>query len=672
MGWFQMDSLKNNLVLQFSIVAFLVMVLVAVSLVISLTAYIQSDTMDDLATRAIRSATGPLLDELDPSDLDTPMAGERYARFDSFVQSAIVSEWTARIKLWSPEGVVIYSSDPDRVGASFPDNENVRAAMGGEVAVELELPDEAENEAERALGTLMSVYTPLVFPGQRQPRGVLEIYEYFDPVQARLDSLYQKVYLTTGLGFAVLFLSLLGIVWKGWRTIRRQNLRIYRETYFDAATGLPNKRFFLEQTDALLQQTGERLEPFGMLYLDLKGFNRVIGGLGHSAGDELLGEVGRRIKRCLRSRDLVARIQRDEFAILLSKVGSKGEAERVSQRIRESIEAPFTVSGQELFLSVSIGVALFETSQARAEDIMRSADNAMQLARMNGNPRHVIFDEQMHQRVIAEMRLEAELRHAIDHREFVLHYQPLITLGSRRPVGFEALVRWQHPTRGLVSPPDFIPFAEQSGLITQIGQWVLREACSQLCEWQQAYALDPTLTISVNLSGAEIADPDLLQQVTSLVRTAGINPANLALEVTESQLIEHPDLAADMLQRLKELGVRVYLDDFGTGYSSLSYLQSFPVEMLKIDRSFVSGGNGSGPNREILRAVTLMGHSLGIRVTAEGVETADQLETLTEMGCDFAQGFFIAKPMHPSQATEWLDAAGIPREALPSPASPTN
>ena len=422
--------------------------------------------------------------------------------------------------------------------------------------------------------------------------------------------------------------------------------RLQHTAFHDALTGLPNRLLFLDR----LQQTIMRAKRnkdylFAVLFLDLDRFKIINDSLGHLAGDEILIATSTRLVKCLRTSDSAARLGGDEFCILLEDIKSMAGAVTVAERIQHSLSLPFMVKEQGVFTTASIGIALSSTGYDNPEDMLRDADTAMYRAKATGKARHEIFDASMHARAVTLLQLGNDLRRAIEHQEFLVYYQPIVALDSGQLVGFEALVRWQHPQRGLVFPGDFISLAEERGLIGAIGRGVLREACRQVQEWRVRYPNLPPLFISVNLSGKQFTEPDLLEQIQRALEDTGLPSSYLKLEITESVVMGNAARAIDILTRLRAMGVRLSIDDFGTGYSSLSYLHRFPLDTLKIDRSFVNNITEVAESQEIVKIIMLLAHNLGMGVIAEGIETAVQLAQLRALGCEYGQGYYFAKPL---------------------------
>ena len=430
--------------------------------------------------------------------------------------------------------------------------------------------------------------------------------------------------------------------------------------FHDSLTGLPNRAMFTQLLQAEIESTKRHTEHlFAVLFLDLDRFKNINDSLGHTHGDLLLVAFAGRLERTLRPVDTLARFGGDEFAILLSGIEDTTAAVRVAERIHEELSQPFDLDKNSAFASASIGIALSSSGYSRPEDILRDADTAMYRAKENGKARTEMFDSGMHARAVSRLQLEHDLRQAVEQKQFEIHYQPIVALESRHLAGFEALVRWNHPRRGIISPADFIPIAEETGVIVPIGQWVLEEACRQVREWQVDSPIHRALNLSVNLSGRQVAQPDLVDQIKGALERSELNPHHLKLEITESVVMENAEAAAQTFKQLRALGVQLSIDDFGTGYSSLSYLHRFPLNYLKIDRSFVDRMTIDGDNA-IVRTITTLAQNLGMEVIAEGIETEDQYNHLRVLGCEYGQGYLFSPPVSTDRAWALLeeDAAG--------------
>jgi diguanylate cyclase (GGDEF)-like protein/PAS domain S-box-containing protein len=432
----------------------------------------------------------------------------------------------------------------------------------------------------------------------------------------------------------------------------------------DPLTGLPNRLLFIDRLGRLIKHSKRRKDHlFAMLFLDLDGFKMINDSLGHLAGDQLLVGVATRLEKCLRSSDTVARLGEtftvarlggDEFTILLDDIKEPEDANRAAERLMKALAPPFVLAGKEVFTSISIGIALSNTAYEEPEDMLRDADTAMYRAKSLGKARYEIFDADMRASVMARLQLETDLRRALERDEFRNVYQPIVALDSGRIVGFEALLRWQHPTRGMLGPEEFIFVAEETGLIRELGWWSLREACQQMSKWRASSEACLDLTISVNLSAKQLLQQHLVDEMKKLLHETTLPPESLKLEITESAVMADPAAAAEMLQQIKSLGIRLAIDDFGTGYSSLSYLHRFPLDTLKIDRSFISGGEEGDGGMEIARTIMPMAHNLRLDVVAEGVETIEQVALLKRLHCKYAQGYYFSKPLAPEDVPPLL------------------
>lgn len=438
------------------------------------------------------------------------------------------------------------------------------------------------------------------------------------------------------------------------KALRESKERFRHAAFHDGLTDLPNRNMFIETIKFLLDKS--KIAPdnnFAVLFLDLNRFKTINESLGHSIGDKLILHVARRLSNLVRKEDLVARFSGDEFAVILHRINDVEDAKAFADLISQRLSEPFNLDGRQVFTGVSIGIAMSSSKYHDAEDILRDADIAMYYAK-DKNKHTVVFDKTMHARAVTLLQLETDLRYAIDRNELRAFYQPIIDCDTLSLVGFEALIRWSHPQRGLVPPMEFIPVSEQSGLIVPITLWMLRNTCRQMVEWQQKMPGNEFLILSVNLSGKHFAYSNLVDQVSEIIKETGINPACLKLEITESAVMENAEVVISMLQKLKDLGVQLSIDDFGTGYSSLSYLHRFPIDTLKVDRSFVSTMEDGSENGEIVRTIIALAKALGMDVVAEGIETIHQLHQLRVLGCEYGQGYLFSRPVPAKQAVELL------------------
>jgi len=433
--------------------------------------------------------------------------------------------------------------------------------------------------------------------------------------------------------------------------------QLAHSAFYDALTGLPNRSLFQKNLErALARSSREPAHQFAVLFLDLDRFKNINDSLGHIVGDQVLVEAGRRFGSCLRPGDTVARLGGDEFAVLLDGVADTPAITAIADRMNAELEKPFSLNGREVFITVSVGVALSMGRDAPASDLLRNADTAMYRAKGAGRARHAVFDADMHQSAVRLLELESDLWRAIERDELRLHYQPIVSLETGRVHGFEALVRWQHPVRGLVPPGEFIPVAEETGLIVPMGWWIMETACRQGAAWNRV-ALengDEPLAMAVNVSSRCFSQSDFLTRVRVLLELTGFDPCLFTFEITESVLMKNTDSASAMLRQLRALGITLAMDDFGTGYSSLAYLHRFAIDVLKIDRSFVAQLGGGGKNKQIVSTILNLAGGLEMRAVAEGIETREQLQTLRSLGCPFAQGFYFARPLSPDAMEDLL------------------
>ncbi len=436
---------------------------------------------------------------------------------------------------------------------------------------------------------------------------------------------------------------------------KRAEQQAVHDALHDPLTGLANRTLFLERIrQALARRTRYPSTRFAVVYLDLDRFKLVNESLGHVHGDDMIIAASRRFEQSLKFGDTVARLGGDEFAILMEDVATPGDAKSISESLQKTLSSPFTLLGKEVFATASMGIAHSENNYERPEDILRDSELAMYRAKELGKARNVVFDPGFRKSPVTPIDLDTDLRRALEREEMSLHYQPIVSLASGRISGFEALLRWEHGVLGPVSPGDFIPLAEETGQIDALGQWVLREACRQMLIWNENRAAGNQLEISVNLSSRQFGRTDLVSGILDVVHGSGLGASCLKLEITESVLMENAQRSVMMLNQLKELDIKVCVDDFGTGYSSLSYLHTFPIDTLKIDKSFIGDMGRNYQNLEIVRTITMLARNLRLDVIAEGVETPEQHAQLRALGCQFAQGFHFSRPLDVEQATRLI------------------
>ncbi len=434
---------------------------------------------------------------------------------------------------------------------------------------------------------------------------------------------------------------------------RQAEDRLRHDATHDELTGLPNRSTFMEHLGRLLERSRRsgRAMKFAVLFLDFDRFKRVNDSLGHLAGDQLLTAISRRLRECVRPGDTVARLGGDEFGIILERLGEVTETTRVAERIHQSLRDPFDIQGLEVLITTSIGIAMGSRAYKTPMDLLRDADTAMYRAKAAGKGRHEVFDSAMQAHAVEQLQLESELRRAMIRDEIRVLYQPVVSLHDRAIQGFEALARWKHPTRGLLSPSAFLPAAEETGLIVELGLQVLRKACSQIHSWQRS---DRALSVHVNVSDKQLFQPELASRVERVLAETELSPRDLVLDISETVIMQKADSAVAILGQLKSLGLRIHLDDFGTGYSSLGYLQRFEIDTLKIDRSFIRNLRAGGDNWIAARTIVGLAENLGMGVIAEGVETEEQLQELLRLGCVLGQGSLFHEPLSPELVEDIL------------------
>jgi diguanylate cyclase (GGDEF)-like protein/PAS domain S-box-containing protein len=425
--------------------------------------------------------------------------------------------------------------------------------------------------------------------------------------------------------------------------------QIFHQAFHDALTNLPNRQLFMEHLSMAIKRYKRRVNyQFAVLYLDVDRFKLINDSFGHSVGDRLLVAFASRIKNSLREFDTLARFGSDEFVILLEDIEHPSFASRVAERLLNELHRPFNLDGNEVYAPASLGIVLSNPLYTKPEDIIRDADSAMNFAKERGGTHFKIFDQQLHQKALKQLQIETDLRKAIDANEFELHYQPIVAIENGTVIGFEALIRWNHPSQGMIRPDLFIPVAETTGLIIPIGRWVLKEACFDLMRWQKMMHGHQPLFISVNISSKQFLRSNLIKEIQEILEQSGLPPEQLKLEITETTMMQDAAETIRQINQLKETGIQIVIDDFGTGYSSMSYLQQLPVDTLKVDRSFISKIKhaGADENRNIVETIITLAHNLKMNVVAEGVETIEQQTVLANLKCQLAQGFYFSKPLN--------------------------
>ena len=565
-----------------------------------------------------------------------------------------------KVKVYDLEGLTVFSTDASQIGDDKSGNAGFQSARAGRVASELTHRDTfSAFEGVIENRDVFASYIPIQQGPGQAVEGVFELYRDVTPLLQRIRGTQGNIIIGVTLILISLYLVLFVIVGRADRIIRRQHLerqkaeeKLQYDAVHDTLTGLANRTLLGERLDHALKYSVRNHDyGFAVMFIDLDRFKVINDSLGHDAGDQLLVRVAERLLKCLRESDMVARLADrhlvsrfggDEFAILLDDVKSIEDAAQVAERVQSCLAAPFTVNDHQVTTTASIGIALSSTVVDGFDDLLKAADTAMYRAKERGKAQYAIFDAGMGQHADSRLQLENDLRAAIDRQEFYLAYQPIVALGSGEITGIEALLRWQHPTRGLVPPSEFIPIAEESGLIVPIGSWVLRESCRQVGIWKSRFpAAD--LTLNINVSGKQLSQPDFIRQVTAVLAEAGLEGSTLQLEITEGVLIQEQAHTLRTFHELKGLGVGLTIDDFGTGYSSLSYLHRFPIDAIKIDRAFIARIDRDREGVEIVRTIAHLGHNLGLHVIPEGIETPEQQRFLLDLGCQTGQGWLFSE-----------------------------
>jgi diguanylate cyclase (GGDEF)-like protein len=589
------------------------------------------------------------------------------AMLDRDVRQKIRGLNIVKVKIYNLDGLTVYSSESRQIGEDKSGNPGFLRARHGEVASELVYRDHfSAFEQVIENRNVLSSYIPIGHATGGAVEGIFEVYSDVTPLvyDARRTG-YIVVGVVTGLSL-LLYTFLLVIVRRADRIIRRhedeerqmQREQIRHLAYHDVLTGLANRAQFKDRLQHAIAMARRENKAVGLMFLDLDRFKVVNDSLGHESGDQVLIETSARIRACVRQVDTVCRTGGDEFIVILESLSEPQEAEVVARRLIQAFVPPMPVANREVVVSPSIGIAIFPGATRDPGRLLSDADAAMRHAKAGGRGRYVFYSAELDARARQDVEYELALRNALANREFVVHYQPRMDLAAGTVQGFEALLRWQRPGRPLIQPNDFVPLLEDTGLIVPVGEWVIREACRQCRLWQDAGYRD--LRVAVNLSPRQFRSDSLARTVRDALTVSGLPAHSLEFELTESVLVDDTEQAARQLRELKEIGVRVSIDDFGVGYSSLSYLRQFPIDFLKIDRSFVRDVPDSADAAALAAAITAMAHSLKLGVIAEGVENWEQAQFLRSVGCHLMQGFLFARPL-PVPECERLLASDILR-----------
>jgi diguanylate cyclase (GGDEF)-like protein len=607
----------------------------------------QAETAAVLHARFVaRSVVG---ERLVPADFAERVNGPRAALLDELMNRDVLLGDSVGAALYRRDGRMTYASDRAEVAETPPDAARARAALDGTVVKSVSTIRIPGSSSRRKV---LNVFVPVPFLGSSEPAGVFELAQDYEPIAHAGRRGLLPVIGILQLVLLTLYVSFFPLLRRVTARLRGQVEQIEKLALYDALTGLANRRLFRDRVDQELLSAKREGEGFSLMLLDLDRFKEINDTLGHQTGDAVLEELADRLRSVSRASDTVARLGGDEFALVLNRAGDAATALFVAERIRRALEAPFATDGLTLQLEASIGIALFPEHGTDAEALLRHADIALYTSKEEHVP--VVYASKHDHHSPARLGLIGETKRAIDNGEFVIHYQPEIDLVTGHAPRVEALVRWDHPERGLLLPDAFIPVARQSALIRPITRYVLNAALGRCREWQDA-GLD--VAVAVNLAGRDLADSRLEDEVAEALRRWKLEPQMLELEIPESAVLNDPERVKKMLTRLSERGVRLAVDDFGSGYASLSHLKQLPVDVLKIDKSFVENIGTNDEDDAIVRSTVELAHSLGVVVVAEGVENEEILDKLAAIGCDLAQGFCLSEPAPAEEVTRWLRAA---------------
>jgi diguanylate cyclase (GGDEF)-like protein len=635
---------------KFAVVSLVPIVLLGLALAYVLRGEIRQRALSDARQSAVLLEQSIVQPQLAAGDLKVGLSNARIRALDHALRASLAGHQVARIKVWNRDARAVYSSDHAIIGHTYPPSDELRKALAGGTASEVSDLRKAENRYDRSFGQLLEVYTPLRFGAARTPAGAFELYLPYRPIAAAIGHDTTKLSLVLLAGLLLLYLTLFRIVARASIRLRRQAEDNEHLALHDPLTDLPNRTLFHDRAAQAIPAARRDVTRVGLMIFDLDRFKEVNDTLGHHNGDLLLKEIGSRLRATLRESDTVARLGGDEFGVLLPTVVDEDAALAVAEKIRQALRQPVCLDGITLDLEASAGVALYPEHGEDVETLLQRADVAMYLAKEDHSGCE-LYSAERDEYSPARLALVAELRRAIDQQELVLYYQPKADLHSGKVTGVEALIRWQHPERGLLLPDEFIPLAERTGLIRELTLVVLEAALRQLRAWE----LDGLeLTVAVNLSARDLLDLELPDTVERLLSRYELLAGRLELEITESVILADPMRARAILSRLSAMGVQLAIDDFGTGYSSLAYLKRLPVGEIKIDRSFVMNMEQDENDAVIVRSTIELGRNLGLRVVAEGVESEAIWDDLARLDCDQAQGYYLSRAMPGQALARWL------------------
>ncbi len=637
-----------SLLWKFGMVNLIPILLLGVVLQQYLHARVQERSVSNATQTSLSISRSEVERGLSVRDLQHGLALPEVRALDEALDRPELQDEIRTLTVWNRSLRVIYSREREQIGRRiFPLTNEHRSALNGHVVA-------------HRFGDRLEVYVPLFLGQSREPEGAVQVGMPYSRIQAAVRDETHKITLLAFFGLAVLYTILFRIVAGASKKLRHQSEVNEHQALHDALTDLPNRTLFHDRVGQALAVAKREHIPVGVMIMDLDRFKEVNDTLGHASGDELLKQAGDRLREALRESDTVARLGGDEFGVLLPKVVDSAAAVSVARKLRKALEAPFTIHGLALQMEASVGIALYPEHGEDVHSLLQRADVAMYVAKEHPGGCEV-YARERDEYSPDRLTMLTELRRGIDAGELVLHYQPKADLRTGAVVGVEALVRWSHPSRGLVGPDEFIPLAQKTGVIVPLTFFVLNEALRQCRTWQLEGL---NLRVGVNLSARNLLDVNLPDTVGELLAKWEVPPSHLELEITESTILADPIRAMHVLSRLSGMGVRLAIDDFGTGYSSLAYLKRLPVDELKIDKSFVQGMEADENDAVIVRSTIDLGRNLGLRVVAEGVETTEAWRQLAALGCDVAQGYYLSRPVPAAELVAWLRETPRGRRAL--------
>lgn len=586
-----------------------------------------------------------------------------YNEVNRRIQADVKGASLLKIKIYDQQATTVYSTDPNQIGKKKINSVPMERALAGEVVSRLAFRDRFYAQEELLTNrNIISSYIPMsqVVQGDTAASGVMEIYSDVSPLYEQVLSTRNSVILIIGIAMFLLFAILFLFIRRsceitGWHLQEKEKdeERIRHIAYHDSLTGLPNREMFRMQLESAAARAERTDRLMAVLFLDLDRFKTINDSLGHGAGDELLKEVAERLLTCVRVTDTVARLGGDEFTIILDSVTHVDEVEEVANRILSSLSKPFMINEQQVSNSVSIGITIYPLDEKNLEHMISNADAAMYAAKASGKDSYLFYNTSMNENNGEKLEMERKLRTALEDNEYLLQFQPIVDLCKGSMIGVEALLRWSNEEYGIVSPDRFIPILEETGFISIVGDWVLVTACKKAMDWQEM-GYEP-MTMSVNISIIQFRRLEFVDSIKRALQETGLDPKYLKLEITESTLMDQSDACLQKLNSIRELGVSIAADDFGTGYSSLSYLKKLPIDILKIDRSFIMDLDKSSDSAAIVTAIAALAHSLKLSVVAEGVERVEELNFLAALSCNYIQGYIFSKPVVEEELLEIMN-----------------